>query len=142
MEDRKIATGGLFEKLAGRIARTADFSFLKSLVPWAGEEQPAQPGAPRRRTQEEPDYADSPALPIGPEITAYVSLDHMFGHAPMIRSLAQDQDVFAMQFERYEAAPCALAEEHALSLVEGHALSTVEGPAPSPVEGIAATRKK
>ena len=137
MEDRKIAPGGLFEKLAGRIAHTADFSFLKSFVTWADAEQPGQPGAPRRRSEEEPDYSDSPALPIGPEITAYVPLDHMFGHAPMIRSLAQDQDIFTMQFERYEALPCALAEEPALSPVEGPALSPAEEPAPSRAEGIA-----
>jgi len=59
------------------------------------------------------------ARPTAHEITAYVPLDPMFGHAPMIRSLAQDQDVFAMQFERYEAVPCAIAEEPALSPAEG-----------------------
>ncbi len=126
MEDRKITSGGLLEKLAGRIADTANFSFLKSFAARVQGAQPGQPGSPRQRPQDEPDYADSPALPIGPEIPAYVPLDHMFGHAPMIRSLAQDQDVYAMQFERYEAVPCAIAEEPALS----------------PVEAIAATRKK
>jgi hypothetical protein len=142
MEDRKTGTSRLLKDWAGMIAHTANVSFFKAIIARAGGEQPAQPGDARRRTEEEEDFSNSPPLPIGPEITAYVPMDQMFGYATTIRTLAQDRASFTMQFERYEAVPCAIAEEIPPSPDEEPALSPIEGPALSPAEGTIAAWKK